>query len=217
MDLADTALMQGVTAAAVVRLRQAGIEHALAQDALVCVAGEPEVPVIFVLDGALRVFKSDAEGREQTVIVCTAGQVINLPVAFGADTRAPANVQILSPQATLFSVPRQAFVETVIRDPALALAVMRTLASLARHLNDLVTDLSLRSVRQRLARFLLEQMATAATPSRWTHVEIATRLGTAREVISRQMRALIDEGVLRQERQRLVINDLDALRRIAEE
>jgi CRP/FNR family transcriptional regulator len=48
-------------------------------------------------------------------------------------------------------------------------------------------------------------------------VELATRLGTTPESLSRRLRALADQGLIRQEGGRkLVVLDLEALRAIAE-
>lgn len=218
MRLRETELLRGAAPAVLARLESLGTTRTLSQGALVCSAGDAEAPVIFVLAGTVRVYKADADGREQTMVLVGAGDVLNLPAAFAADRRAPANVAVLSPEARLASIPGRAFAEQAASDPALAMAVMSTLATQARHLSELVADLSLRSVRQRLARFLLTQADddVGHTPARWTHAEIATRLGTAREVVSRQLRALVQEGLISQERQRLVIADAEALRRLAD-
>lgn len=218
MRLRETELLRGAAPAVLARLESLGSTRTLSQGALVCSAGDAEAPVIFVLAGTVRVYKADADGREQTMVLVGAGDVLNLPAAFAADRRAPANVAVLSLEARLASIPGRAFAEQAASDPALAMAVMSTLATQARHLSELVADLSLRSVRQRLVRFLLAQADddVGHTPARWTHAEIATRLGTAREVVSRQLRALVQEGLISQERQRLVIADAEALRRLAD-
>ena len=218
MRLQEIELLRGAAPAVLAKLESLGSTRTVPQGALVCSAGDPDAPVIFVLAGRVRVYKADANGREQTVVLVNAGDVLNLPAAFATDRRAPANVAVLSAEARLISIPGRAFAGLAASDPALATAVMSTLATQARHLSELVADLSLRSVRQRLARFLLTQADDdlGRAPARWTHAEIATRLGTAREVVSRQLRALVQEGLISQERERLVIADAEALRRLAD-
>jgi len=218
IHLGDLALFRAVAADSVARLARIGRLETLPAGALLCSSGDRDAPVVFVLSGAVRVFEADAEGREQTLAIVGEGEALNLPVAFDGDGAAPASAEVWGGAATLVQMPASGFAEVVAHDPALALAVLGALASRARHLSGLVADLSLRTVRQRLARFILAQIerAPASGPARWTHAEIAARLGTAREVVSRQMRALVREGVIRQERQRLVIIDLETLREIAE-
>ena len=77
-----------------------------------------------------------------------------------------------------------------------------------------MADLSLRTVRARLARFLLEQ-SEADAPVRWTHAEIAARIGTVRVVVSRTLRDFAAEGILDVQRQRIAVADRDALMREA--
>jgi CRP/FNR family transcriptional regulator len=218
LQLQNTRLLRAVTASAVASLARIARQQTLPAGALVCSSGDVHAPVLFVLSGMVRVFEADAEGREQTLAMVGEGEALNLPVAFDGDGTAPASIQVWSESATLVQIPAHGFAEAVAHDPALATAVLGALAARARHLSKLVADLSLRSVRQRLANFLLGQAENSQNgdPARWTHAAIAARLGTAREVVSRQMRALVNEGVIRQERQRLVIADLGLLREIAE-
>ena len=214
----DTPLLRAVAANSVERLDRISRQQTFPAGALICSSGDPQAPVLFVLSGAVRVFGGDADGREQTLNIVGEGEALNLALAFDGDGTAPASVEVWSETATLAQIPASGFREVVTHDPVLAAVVLGALARRARQLSSLVVDLSLRSVRQRLARFLLGQLETGleGEPARWTHAAMASRLGTAREVVSRQMRALVIEGVIRQERQRLVIADLAALREIAE-
>jgi CRP/FNR family transcriptional regulator len=76
---------------------------------------------------------------------------------------------------------------------------------------DLVEDLSLRTVRGRLARLLLEEAESGEVTRHWTQAEIAARLGTVREMIGRTLRALADAGHIRIDRQRIVLLDREGL------
>jgi CRP/FNR family transcriptional regulator len=74
-----------------------------------------------------------------------------------------------------------------------------------------VEDLSLRSVRGRLARFLLERAEEGEVEREWTQDEIAARLGTVRDVVGRNLRALADAGLIEIRRQRIVLLDREGL------
>jgi CRP/FNR family transcriptional regulator len=60
-------------------------------------------------------------------------------------------------------------------------------------------------VRERLARFLLEHVEGGQVAQRWTQEEIAAHLGTVRDMVGRTLRAFADAGLLRIERQRIVL------------
>jgi CRP/FNR family transcriptional regulator len=91
------------------------------------------------------------------------------------------------------------------------LAILEDFAARLDHLTNLVEDLSLRTVRGRLARFLLAQGESGSVTRRWTQGEIAARLGTVRDVVGRTLRAFADAGLVRMDRQRIVLTDREGL------
>ena len=183
----------------------------------VVLEGDPDSPVFFVLQGAVRVFRTNPDGREQTLIRVGPGEAFNLPAAFvdpaistGARST-PASATAVGP-VRLLSVSRPDFRRLAGHTPEIALAVLRDFAQKLYHFTSLTYDLSLRSVRGRLAQFLLTQVqGQSTTPVRWTQEEIAARIGTVREVVSRTMRALVRDGLIKMERHRVVVLDRDAL------
>lgn len=88
-----------------------------------------------------------------------------------------------------------------------------------RHLVHIVESVTFGSVRQRLAAALLDFHRQAGA-DRFrlpvTHEELAARLGTVREVISRNLSRFQAAGLLRVERRRLVVRDRAALEREAQ-
>jgi CRP/FNR family transcriptional regulator len=75
------------------------------------------------------------------------------------------------------------------------------------------------SIRQRLARLLLELGSEAgedAFPLTMTHQELASRLGTVREVVSRNLSRFQVEGLIRIEGRNLRLTDREGLQREAE-
>jgi len=112
-------------------------------------------------------------------------------------------------------IDRPSMVDLLERYPALSRAVIENLASRARHLVSLVEDLSLRTVVGRLAKLLLEQATEEVdleeVPRGLTHAQMAARLGTVREVITRSLHKLEDERIIKIERHRIIILDREAL------
>ena len=106
----------------------------------------------------------------------------------------------------------------ILRDhPQVALNVIKVLAARVRDLVSLVEDLSFRQVIGRVAKILLEYAGDGAgSKPRLTQQEMAAMVGTAREVVSRSLRALEEEGVIRLERHRIVIMDRESLENLAE-
>jgi len=81
------------------------------------------------------------------------------------------------------------------------------------HLTNPVEDLSLRTVRTRLARFLLAQAEDPQPSHRWTQEEIAVHIGAVREMVGRTLRAFAASGLIRRQRGRVVVVDREGLER----
>ncbi len=104
--------------------------------------------------------------------------------------------------------------EPVGRAPALERGLLQTFAGRLRRLSDLVGELSLYTVPERLARLLLE-VAGAPPERRLTQQEMAVRLGTVREVVARTLADFQSKGWLTLDQGRIAIRDADALRDLA--
>jgi CRP/FNR family transcriptional regulator len=112
-----------------------------------------------------------------------------------------------------------------IQHPALALAALKVLAGRLRQCADLVAALGLREVGQRLARLLLAEARRKGVRSApglrvhltLTHQQIASRIGTVREVVSRTLTRLQQDGLLIVEGHQLLIPDEQALAAFAGE
>lgn len=167
--------------------------------------GEEDVPVYFLLEGSVQVYRVNPEGREQLLICLGQGDVFNLPTIFLENGRAPASVTALE-DTTLLRIERNDLKELVTTLPALALAILADLSSKLEHLTEVVHDLSLRSVRSRLARFL-QTHSGASSPSFWTQEQIARQVGSTREAVNRALRDLIDDGIIKTDRQRIIVLD----------
>ena len=198
--------------AALADLAACASERVYARHELVLLEGEPARAVYFVRSGQVRAYKLSPEGRQQVLDRLGPGQSFNVvPILDGEPN--PASVEAVN-EATVVALPREAFLEVLRRHPGVAQAVLADLAGRVRRLAGLVEDLSLRTVRARLARYLLRQ---AAQPGRFlTQAEIAAELGTVRDVIGRTLADFQAEGLISVERHRIVVKDSAGLEARAE-
>jgi CRP/FNR family cyclic AMP-dependent transcriptional regulator len=178
--------------------------------ALILLEGESGSGVYFVRSGYAKVFRTSEEGRVQTLSMLGPGQQFNEVPALDSGPN-PASVEAMTDIEGYF-LSRADFLRIVERYPQVSLAILQSLAGRLRQLVDLASDLSLRTVPQRLAKLLLEQAQVAG---RLTQHEMAARLGTVREVVGRALKTLTDEGVIRVDGNRVVILDRESLERRA--
>jgi len=178
---------------------------------------DPAPRLFFVHTGQIRVYRINPNGREQTLLIAGAGDSINLPLVFASQHEAHANA-ITMTDSILISISQHDFLKIVSENNEIALWVLRDISEKIRNLVELSHNLSLLSVRGRLAKFLLEQANQEGTSGiRWTQEDIANQIGTVREIVSRNLRQLTNEGVITFERHDIQIIDLQRLQEIANE
>ncbi|MDH3942636.1 MAG: Crp/Fnr family transcriptional regulator [Anaerolineae bacterium] len=165
-------------------------------DQVVFQEGDRSAGLFVVESGWFKVIKISPGGREQVINFIGPGEAFNALSLF-ADIPNPATAIALE-SAKLWLIRHEVMLQMIDAYPNLAQAVIKTLAGRVLHLVALVEDLSLRSVESRLARLLLEQAADETVHrQKWaTQTELAARLGTVTDVLSRALRKLSDDGLI---------------------
>jgi CRP/FNR family cyclic AMP-dependent transcriptional regulator len=192
------------------RLGRVAIRRTYEADEIIILEGAPCRAAYFVAEGHVRASRISSEGREQVLARLGAGQGFNTVPPFQPCGVNHATVRAVE-EVTVYAVTKEDFLRSVSEDARLALALLQDFADRLDHLTDLVEDLSLRTVRGRLARFLLEQAEAGEVTATWTQTEIAARLGTVREMIGRTLRAFADAGLIQIDRQRIVLLNREGL------
>jgi CRP/FNR family transcriptional regulator, cyclic AMP receptor protein len=174
--------------------------------------GDDAGAAYFVLQGQVRVYRISREGREQVLVQLHPGQAFNVVPILEDKGRNPANAIALT-EVVLAVLPREELLRFIPAHGDLAMAMLRDFAGRLSHLTGLVEGLALHTVQERLARFLLDQanQETPGSAQRWTQQEIAVHLGTVRDVVGRELRALEHAGIIRIHRGQIVLLDRDAL------
>ncbi len=184
--------------------------------------GEPCPGLFVVHSGAVKIFKTSIEGREQVLTVESEGRPI-AELAVLDEGPYPASAMAVEDTAVLL-IPRSDFHRLCRQHPEIAFGVIRSLAGRFRRLVGLIEALAFLEVGQRLARWILEKAEQQGQqtprglefPLDLTHQELAAHIGTVRELVSRTLRRLQQQGVLTVENRTLIIRDLERLRQEAE-
>jgi CRP/FNR family cyclic AMP-dependent transcriptional regulator len=179
-------------------------------ETVIIVEGEPCEAAYFIIEGNVEVYRMSFQGRQQVLARLGPGQAFNTVPFFQTNGRNHASA-VARTDVTLYALLTDNFTTALRNCPDLALVILQNFADRLAHLTDLVEDLALRSVRGRLARFLLQQADGNAVTQKWTQDEMAAHLGTVRDMIGRSLRALTDERMIRIDRGRIVLLDRVAL------
>jgi CRP/FNR family transcriptional regulator len=175
---------------------------------LECDAGE----YIYLLEkGWVKAVRTATDGREQAALFLRDGEIFGAESVFSGAVY-PLTVIALE-KVRVWALEATALLDLTNRYPPLALACLEHLSNRVLYYVQLVEDLGLRSVQARIAHTFLQHAELRdgylIVPRRsWTTLdEMATRLGTVRDVLSRSLNALEAEGILRLERSQIVILD----------
>lgn len=216
-----TMLFKGLATEALTDIAQRAIEMHLQKSEMLFLSGEAARGLFVVVSGKIRVFQQNEDGREQVMYVDAAGSVLgDVPVFDDGPYPASATAEA---EARVLFIEKNDIRELCAKYPSLALAALRMMAGKVRKHSTLVEALSLHEVGQRLALFLLAEAQTAVFPVdgpmsfrlRLSNHEIASRIGTVRDVVSRAFSRLKHQQLISMDDRDVTILDLQGLKHYA--
>jgi CRP/FNR family transcriptional regulator len=162
--------------------------------------------------GLVKIVKATPTGRQIVLGMQQApATVAEVPVFDGGPY--PATVTATETTTAMLILTRD-FQQCCLRNPAMTLRFLHLFGGRLRHLVTLVERITFGSIRQRLAIELLsfsDQSGSDTFLLPETHEDLAVRLGTVREVVSRNLGRFQSEGMLRIQRREVEILSRSAL------
>ena len=180
--------------------------------------GERCHELLIVEEGTVKIIKSAPDGRQQLIGLERRGNSLaEVPVFDGG--RYPATAEAAN-ATVLLRLPADEFRKICLQNPELALKVFKVLGHRLRQLMSLVEDLSFSTVRGRLIAHLLQLAGETGreTPRgiqfelKENNEELAARLGTVRELVSRNLGRLHGAGLIEMNRRTINIPKPAALK-----
>ncbi|HMN94248.1 MAG TPA: Crp/Fnr family transcriptional regulator [Hydrogenophaga sp.] len=176
-----------------------GVQRRYRRGALLIQEGETGDTLYIVLQGRLRAFLGDGQGRELTLGVYGPGEYVG-EMSLDGGPRS-ANVEAMEP-STCAVITRDVLLDYIARQPAFALELMSRLIRRARLATESARNVALIDVYGRLVRFL-NQLALdpnaqgeRVVGERLTHQAMAQHLACSREMVSRLLRDLETGGYI---------------------
>lgn len=168
---------------------------------------------VFVLSGSVRVQKMDPEGREIVLYRVEDGQTCMLTTACLLGGRAYPAEGVAEEETTLaLLAPNR--LDALLADTDFRRFVLAMISQRVADLMALIEDVAFGRMDVRLARRLLE-LDNGSGELRLTHQQLATELGTAREVVSRILKDFERRGLVRLGRGMVLLPQPQALRELA--
>lgn len=179
--------------------------------------GSAATGLFVVKTGRVKAFKLSAQGKEQILHLFGEGDhFAEVPALDGKDF--PASAEALQLSEVIF-LPRIAFLELLHQYPDIAINMLISLSQHARHLSQLVEDLSFKEVPQRLATYLLN--LSDCTDNLCTidldlsKGQLAAALGTIPATLSRAFYRLSHEGLIAIDGSQIELLDRDLLQKMS--
>lgn len=156
--------------------------------------GETAETFYLVVSGAVKVYLLSGDGREQILHLLERGELVAEAAVFNGGVY-PASAMTTEP-SRLAGFERSRILALMREDPELAMSVIGALYVRLREFVATIEDLSLRDVTARLARFLLEHSEDGVCRLPSTKTQLAARLGTVLEPLSRAFRRLREDDLI---------------------
>jgi CRP/FNR family transcriptional regulator len=207
------AYFRSLPAAELARLARRCRQRALERGEHAFDEGDACRELLVVAEGAVEMRQVSSRGREQVLHAEGAGATLGEAPLFDGQGYIASAVAVEPTRIVV--IPKQAVLDLCRRHPAVALSMLEAMAKRVRRFAGLVEDLAFRQVTERLARHL--EAGAAAAGGRvaqgtvvdlaLTQEQLASRLGTVRELVSRALSQLERAGAIKRSRAGVVIRD----------
>jgi CRP/FNR family cyclic AMP-dependent transcriptional regulator len=173
--------------------------------------------------GRVRLYRVGPDGREFTLTVVGAGTVFG-EMSLTAQRLENAYAEAMEP-AVVCKMKRYDLERLVMDKPQVGLKVMSVLSERLSVAEDRMENIALKDVPARLASFILQLVESEGVmtpegpkiPTRYTHRQLATMIGSKRETVTKAFTLLQQAGAVELKRRRIHVKDVEALTRVADQ
>lgn len=173
--------------------------------------GEWSDLLYFLMGGLVKVYKTSQNGKEQILHIAPPGESLNDVSTFDGGTN-QASMVAMTP-VLLYAIHKEDLKDILQDHPRIYINILKALAYRIRRDSNLVEELSSSQVSGRLAKLLLGKYAgEEATVGLWlTQQDMASMIGTCREVVNRSLKIMEEKGAIRLRRHRVIVLDKSIL------
>ncbi len=194
-------------------IKSLGRIRAFGKDEILFNAGDSANGFYYVLYGEVRIFRMDNHGKEVEVVRINPGDFFGEAVVFVSD-KFPAFAQAVKDTETLFFSKKTIF-QHIDKDPTIARFFISLLAKKCIVLNKRIETLELRTVRQRLAQFILSQyqgQQSDVIVLNMKKIELARFIGTISETLSRNLKLMQEDNLIEVQGRKIRVKDFAKLK-----
>lgn len=216
--LAEFEFFKGLRTSDLEALARMALCHEVPKNNILSYRGDPSGAVYLVVSGRVKTILTNDEGREVIVRIVGPGGLFGLSTVLDGGEQLSNAVTVS--RSTVAKFKGEAFLRWANDSPAGRPAVQRELAQQVRDLYRKIGEHALMSARDRLLYTLLEiaeaegeedAAGERVSFTRPTHKELANRIGSSREVVTRLLAELRDSELFESDEGRVIIVPMSAL------
>lgn len=171
-------------------------------------AGDPCLDLMLVLSGSVKGEMADYTGKTIKIEDIEAPRPLAAAFLFGQNNRFPVNV-ITNEEVSLLCISRPEFLKMLQQDQRILTNYLNSISSRAQFLSSRIKFLSFKTIRQKIAHYLLElagdRLAVVELPL--SQAQLAEFFGVTRPALARAMGEMAAEGLMEVQRRSIRILD----------
>jgi CRP-like cAMP-binding protein len=177
--------------------------------------------IFYIIDGKVKKYKVDREGKEQIIYVANTGEILGYHAILSED-RYPDSAAALE-ESNIAFIPKEDFLATIQQSDILTRRLLKTLSHEFAVLANSITMHAIKSVRERLALQLIvirEKYKVNFQPGMPVEInmsrdDLASLVGTARENVVRMLSEFREAGIVETKGRKIIVQDVSKLIEIA--
>ncbi len=171
-----------------------------------------------VVEGLVRIYRISPEGRLHTLSLLMP--IASFNEVSAVDGHSNPYTATAVTQVRLLRIRHEHLMELLATERELLQAYVQALAHVNREYIERLEDMTFRTIPSRLAKLFLHETAyggqIAPVPTKLTQEDIASILGTTREVVGRALRGLFNMGLLKKKGREIYVANREGLEYLAE-
>jgi len=217
--IAGMPLFRGLSSQQLAEIKKVAIDRQYLKGEFIFSEGDEGNGFYVIITGRVEIYKASLEGKEKILHIFGPGEPFGEVPVFSGD-RFPANARTLVKSHLLF-FPRQAFLNLIAANPALALKMMAVLSLRLRQFTVQIEHLTLKEVPGRLAAYLIYSLKEQPHSENRISLNIskgqlASLLGTIPETLSRILTRMAKQELINVEGKEIQVLDSVGLEALSE-
>lgn len=202
--LKSVPLFSGLSATQLESIHRVSQTREFAKETLLFREGDQGDSLYLVLSGRVKAILMAEDGREVILAFLGPGELVGEMALFDPEERRTATV-VTAEQSSLLILSGRQFMEVIMQNPSIALSILRTLTRRLKDTSSRIANLIFLDTYSRVGTYLLRiaeqegrKLADGSfVVNRPPHHEIAHFIGSSRETVSRALKELEHEGLIK--------------------